>query len=149
MTPVAEQEKVMIDINIEEDTGKSMDMEWEVETEPAEPLPKTEVITGAPETYYEQSYDDTYDRAYTRTYGHVMSYNKHLFTWLFSFFLGVYGVDRFLRGQIGLGILKLFTGGGFGFLYMYDLIVAIYKSYAGEYREMDDLLFDANGNFVI
>ncbi|MFO7747815.1 MAG: TM2 domain-containing protein [Orrella sp.] len=38
----------------------------------------------------------------------------------FSVFLGALGIDRFLLGQILLGILKLITAGGFGLWVIID-----------------------------
>jgi len=46
---------------------------------------------------------------------------------LLSWFLGYFGVDRFMRGQIGLGLLKLLTGGGFGLWWLIDGLVATVK----------------------
>jgi len=42
---------------------------------------------------------------------------------LLSIFLGYLGIDRFYLGYIGLGILKLLTGGGCGIWWLIDLIL--------------------------
>ena len=42
---------------------------------------------------------------------------------LMSIFFGTFGVDRFIMGHIGLGILKLITAGGFGVWWLIDVIL--------------------------
>jgi len=46
---------------------------------------------------------------------------------LMSIFFGSIGVDRFIMGHIGLGILKLITIGGFGVWWLVDVILIASK----------------------
>lgn len=48
-------------------------------------------------------------------------------TLVLSILVGSLGVDRFMMGQIGLGILKLITGGGCGIWWIIDVILIAMK----------------------
>lgn len=134
-----------IDVEIE-------NMVWEVED--ADPAEDDNLHRIVEEEMAEEEpvYDDYQDHSYRPDYNYgrrpVRAFNKHLYTWVFSFLCGMYGVDRFCRGQIALGVLKLLTFGGFGLWYLADVIIAMTKSYMGDYSDEDNLLFDQYGRFV-
>ena len=48
-------------------------------------------------------------------------------TLIMSVLFGSLGVDRFIMGQVGLGILKLLTGGGCGIWWLIDIILIASK----------------------
>ncbi len=57
---------------------------------------------------------------------------------ILSVLFGGLGVDRFYLGFVGLGLLKLFTGGGFGLWWLIDIIFIATRN-----------LKDSNGNELV
>lgn len=68
----------------------------------------------------------------------VSTKNKNILI-LLSVLLGAFGVDRFYRGQAGLGIVKLITLGGCGIWHLIDTVMYL----------MGDLPKDAEGRVIL
>ncbi|MDR1824602.1 MAG: NINE protein [Bifidobacteriaceae bacterium] len=64
-----------------------------------------------------------------------------LCTWL----VGVFGVHRFMRGQVGLGIVYILTLGGLGIAVFVDLIISLVK--LGSFPGTDEFTF-VNGHWA-
>lgn len=66
---------------------------------------------------------------------------RHAYNMQFiSFILGWSGIDRMLIGDIGLGLLKLFTFGGFGILMLFDWLTIIYQTRYYNYLQVMSVL---------
>jgi TM2 domain-containing membrane protein YozV len=54
-------------------------------------------------------------------------WQRQLTILVISFVAGYFGLDRFYRGEIAWGIIKLITMGGFGIWYLVDVAIAAYR----------------------
>ncbi|MCK8617576.1 TM2 domain-containing protein [Fructobacillus sp. M158] len=77
----------------------------------------------------------------------VIIINKHVFVWIGTFFFGSLAIDRFMRGQIGLGVFKLLIGSWLtlGIWPLVDFIIAVVKAYS-TYSDTSQLTF-INGQY--
>lgn len=53
-----------------------------------------------------------------------------------SILVGEFGVDRFMLGEIGMGVLKLLTFGLFGILWLIDLFLVTNKTKEYNFKEL-------------
>lgn len=54
-------------------------------------------------------------------------YKRQLTILIISFVAGYLGLDRFYKGEVALGVVKLITCGGLGIWYIVDLVIEAYK----------------------
>lgn len=54
-------------------------------------------------------------------------WQRQLTILIISFLGGYLGLDRFYRGEVGWGIIKLITLGGLGIWYLVDVVIASYR----------------------
>ena len=59
---------------------------------------------------------------------YALEFKDPMMILLMSIFLGSFGVDRFMLGDIGLGVAKLLTGGGCGVWWLIDIFFASNKA---------------------
>lgn len=64
-----------------------------------------------------------------------------------SILLGVLGVDCFLLGRNGRGVLKLLTFGGLGILWVIDIVHIRQNTWAYNYKRFNNALLSIYGYF--
>ena len=81
--------------------------------------------------------------------GHkVVTIDKNLHVWVWCFLLGWLGVDRFIRGQIGLGVCKLLLSElTLGIWPLVDWIIAMVEAYGSSFGNDSNFVF-IDGNYA-
>lgn len=75
--------------------------------------------------------------------------NKNVFVWVFTFLLGGFGVDRFVRGKVGSGVCKLLFGWlTFSIWALVDWIIAMTKAYGSAFSDSEELVFNSKGDYA-
>lgn len=82
---------------------------------------KSKYFTGEHLAIIRQKMESMPDEKYTTFM--ALDLKDPIIIWVVSFFLGYLGIDRFLVGSIGAGVVKLLTFGGFGLWWLIDLFI--------------------------
>lgn len=68
-----------------------------------------------------------------------------IFILIISLIVGQLGIDRMLIGQVGLGLAKLLTCGGFGIWYIVDWFIIMDATKEQNYVKFEETLGQSNG----
>ena len=68
------------------------------------------------------------------------SYQNATVMLIISILVGELGVDRFILGEVGLGVLKLLTCGGCGIWWLIDLFTIKKKTYDYNYQKFNEAI---------
>lgn len=85
--------------------------------------------------------DNVNNSQYNQSWMKKKTVNKNVYVWICCFLFGTLGVDRFVRGQIGWGIIKLITLGGLGIWSLIDWIIAMVKAYGSAFGSSGYITF--------
>ena len=75
----------------------------------------------------------------------AVKFKNPSFYLLLSVLAGIFGVDRFLIGDIKIGFIKLLTMGGFGILLLYDWLLIYQKIKLINYKTLISICMYNNG----
>ncbi|NMB36905.1 MAG: TM2 domain-containing protein [Bacteroidales bacterium] len=72
---------------------------------------------------------------------HFYEYKNPTVMLIVSIFIGQLGIDRFMLGDIGLGVLKLITGGGCGIWWLVDLFTVQDRAREYNFKKLIEVLW--------
>lgn len=97
--------------------------------------------------YIEQALYEMDDRNYIAL--NSIQLNEPSMVFVVSLLVGGLGIDRFIIGDVGMGILKLFTGGCFGVLTIVDWFRIMGRTRTKNYdRFMEFVAYCNGGNYT-
>lgn len=97
---------------------------------------------GSQNQYYQGQYQNGPQGPYAAPGHKVVTVDKNMHVWLWCFLLGGFGVDRFIRGQVGIGVCKLlFSWLTLGIWPLVDWIIAMVEAYGSSFGNDKDFVF--------
>jgi len=72
---------------------------------------------------------------------HTAQFKDPTILLIISILAGVFGLDRFLLGEVGLGVAKLVTCGGFGIWHIIDWFLIMNATREKNYEKFNEIVY--------